>query len=363
MSTIAVNLEATFANPKNTASELMERFGQDWGTKPGPQKVDGKTITQDPFFDIFLRISQILTDEVRVTKALTELNNQMLAIVPPSSRSSFFNSSPKLSPKEQVAEVSNYLKARYPAPGNQPATEKNKSFSKLFTKALLENEHAFGFKGDTVTLGGGLEGEIFIKELIIQGRRWKDVGVPGMHGEYTHRVQWFIVSRYLGIEDLRPLYRRIGEWTVRRNGSPSYLALWDALFDRAGGNTNPFERASDKDFRSPETLSTWMLKPENENSFPLVCAYLQARFNKRDGANFTEYVARKLFNKSLADLQKAYLADRSPKKLAPLQSVCDATGLPIVFDDVVVRPPGGDDASKLKILEQNRFAKNKYFWQ
>jgi hypothetical protein len=363
MATIPLDLQATFSNPKNIASELMERFGRDWGTKPGPQKVAGKTITEDPFFDKFLSISKILTDEDKVKTALTELNNQMLAIVPPSSKLSFFNSAPKLSAKEQVAEVSKYLKARYPNPGDQPAIGKNNNFSKLFTKALLENEHAYGFKGDTVTLGGGLEGEIFIKELIVKCKRWKDVGVPGMHGEYTHRVQWFIVSRYLQIKDLTPLYQRIGEWTVRRNGSPSYLALWDALFDRAGGNTNPFERAGDNDFRSPEKLSTWMLRPENESSFPLVHAYLQARFNKRDGANFTEYVARKLFKRSLADLQNAYLGDRSLKKRAPLQAVSDATGLPIVFDDVVIQPPSGDDASKLKILEQNRFAKNKYFWQ
>src|SRR5690606_21523288 len=60
---------------------------------------------------------------------------------------------------------------------------------------------------------------------------------------------------------------------------------WDALFDRAGGNTNPFPPASDKDFRSPEVLCNWILK--NEQLFPVLHAYLNARFHKRRHAGFS----------------------------------------------------------------------------
>jgi hypothetical protein len=81
------------------------------------------------------------------------------------------------------------------------------------------------------------------------------------------------------------------------------------LLDRAGGNTNPFPPVDEYDFRKPENLNLWMLNTAGgEKYFPLLHAYLSARYQKRGGNDFMlhDYLSRKLWNQSFDEVCKEY---------------------------------------------------------
>jgi hypothetical protein len=345
-----------YEDPKLVQRELLAQFKQDWGASNGPQKVDGRTIDQDPYFEEYQSLSKTLTNEQTVTQALIELQDRMLERVPKTTGGkkrflSFFKSEPT-----QIDIAVSYLKDRY---AGKKVPEKSPTLGKLLTGALEEVEKEYGFEacGPPVTLTGGLDGDIFANQLIRKGRRWKDVGVPGSHGEHTHRIQWYVAGRVFGKKTLE-VYMHIGKWFWKRDGAtPKYLALWDALFDRAGGITNPFAPFNDTDFRSPETFCKWILLPKNEKTFPLVRAYLEARFAKRrnpDLFRIEDYLAVKLYGKDLEGLRKEYKVTKDRSKLERIATETDGfVDLGDGSDPYKPGPPG------TKIIESSEYAKAK----
>jgi hypothetical protein len=343
-------------DPKELQRELFTQFKQDWGNSPGPQTVDQKTIDQDPYFEQYDQIGKVLTDEQTVTQALMELQARMLKQVGgPAARLTRFIAFLK-PPKVQDEAILDYFKGRY---AGKEVPEKNRNLSKLLTNALAEVENDYGFKecGDPVTLTGGIDGEVFANELIQKGKRWKDVGVPGTHGEHTHRIQWYIAGRVLGKKTLA-VYQHIGKWFWKREGAePKYLSLWDALFDRAGGTTNPFAPFNDTDLRRPEKLCNWILLPKNKETFPLLRAYLEARFTKRrnpDVFRLEDYLAVKLYGKDLEGLRAEYKVTKDPSKLERIAGETD--GMVNLGDGSIEYRPGKKGT---KIIERKEFAKKK----
>jgi hypothetical protein len=343
---------ADLEDPNNVDAELIQRFYQEWGNSSAPQKVDEQTIDRDPYWGQYQAISGILTNESKVTLALVELQERMLGRVGKAAAglTSFF--ARIKTPKVQHDEILAYFNGRYAGKG---VPKKNSNVGKLLTGALEEVEQEYGFHqcGDPVTLTGALDGEVFSNQLIQKGKRWKDVGVPGSHGEHTHRIQWFVAGRVLGKETLK-VYKHIGRWFWQRPAVPNYLSLWDALFDRAGGNTNPFAPFNDTDFRSPEKLCQWILLEKNKERFPLLRAYLEARFAKRKSTDLfriEDYVAVKLYGKDLEGLRKEYKVTKNRSKL---DRVAAETG---GYVDLGDGPLPDKPESRTKIIERKEFAK------
>jgi Family of unknown function (DUF5636) len=79
---------------------------------------------------------------------------------------------------------------------------------------------------------------------------WKDAGVGWKHGEFTHRIQWYIILEFLrknpnwlNHEPL-DLFRACALQKWRHASDPS-KGVWDNIFD---------DLTSKNTFRSPETL-------------------------------------------------------------------------------------------------------------
>ena len=136
-------------------------------------------------------------------------------------------------------------------------------------------------------------------EMVRLGSHWKDPTVPGDHGEFTHRIQWYMLltinsneSRETGGQDIVNIYKSIGKWfippsehTPDNDGKGRYLSVWDCLFDRSRAGTGKlasyYETKSELDFRSPENLHLFLMKDETAESYPLLCALVTGRHAKR----------------------------------------------------------------------------------
>lgn len=135
--------------------------------------------------------------------------------------------------------------------------------SKALTSVLSKREMEYGLGTNVPIYTGVLDADAF-QAVARQGRLFKDVGVLQTHGEYTHRIQWYIVL--FGMSDgftrpkdkLKKFNYEPRELLNRINNSgvdpgPVYPNaskpnnLWDALFDygssaqhvRSSGLTGP----------------------------------------------------------------------------------------------------------------------------
>jgi hypothetical protein len=117
------------------------------------------------------------------------------------------------------------------------------------------------------------------------GRHWKDPGVPGQHGEYTHRIQWYLLAQALRQEIGNPvtIFMKIGG-VVDPNPENKPNGLWDALFDRNdGAGDNKFKvQSTITDGRSPESLTKFIIAEDNAEKWPLLHWFIKARLKKRD---------------------------------------------------------------------------------
>lgn len=155
----------------------------------------------------------------------------------------------------------------------------------------------------------GLVGRESFLDKIATGQHWKDVGASPLHGEYTHRLQWFVVAEASTIprNKVGEVFRKVGQFREQSQLADGFgqRDLWPRLCDRPSMLLNkgqPGGSESLSDFRSPEHFNEFLISRSNGNA--LVREFLLARFNKRKGSgggdNFPsepsmkEYTARKL---------------------------------------------------------------------
>lgn len=119
----------------------------------------------------------------------------------------------------------------------------------------------------------------------------KDPGAGTTHGEYTHRIQWYLINaaKCLTPDDANTLLRAMGDKVFlaeRKNDNQVANGLWDCLFDRlTRSQRRSFYAVNNKDFRCPEYFNSWMT--EQGDQFPFLSEYLSNRTNKRDRESIT----------------------------------------------------------------------------
>lgn len=171
----------------------------------------------------------------------------------------------------------------------------------LLSRELLRLEIHLGFNtfgcitGERVqTYAAFLNADSFRAQLKL-GLHWKDPGVPGNHGEYTHRIQWYLLANALpgnALGNPVKLFMRIGG-VVDPKHEP--FGLWDALFDRNDGSGSAkFEIQSNvTDCRSPESLSKFIVDDANADKWPLLHWFVKARMKKRTARPLNQFHAAK----------------------------------------------------------------------
>jgi Family of unknown function (DUF5636) len=68
-------------------------------------------------------------------------------------------------------------------------------FQHVLTAVLKANEKRLGFQSAATYLGY-VQPEEF-RQRLKQGMQFKDPTVPGGHGEFTHRIQWYLITKEL----------------------------------------------------------------------------------------------------------------------------------------------------------------------
>ncbi|WP_148338626.1 LirA/MavJ family T4SS effector [Aquicella siphonis] len=139
-------------------------------------------------------------------------------------------------------------------------------------------------------IGGDLSPDL-IRKIIALGFHFKDPEVSPRHGDFTHQLQWFIVTDCWNKGMLKLnfdpviLYKLLGEPATQKEGeSPVYL--WDRILDRIDTPIDEFI------FIRPEALTHFLLKEANEKKDPEL-AFLSLLVNNRYNKRMDEYQARR----------------------------------------------------------------------
>lgn len=154
-------------------------------------------------------------------------------------------------------------------------------FGGVLQRVLQKQEDRFGFNGaefedegapapvekiktpgKTPVLTGFVKSADFSKYLLQQKRHWKDPGARLTHGEFTHRLQWWIVmqeqltnGKYAVRGDLGKRFAQLVKYAYYPNGVKGAADdkgrnMWDMLFDCF---TNAPPKSSDS-YRTPDNL-------------------------------------------------------------------------------------------------------------
>jgi len=205
-------------------------------------------------------------------------------------------------------------------------TEGKDPFSKVLVTVLgtYEKDCAYPANADAhfhprLFYVGFLQRDPFLNN-IAAGNHWKDVGASAQHGEFTHRLQWYVVaaSGVIPKNKVGEVYRKVGAFRDQAKDADGFdqRDLWARLCDRPNPlKSKGMKGGTDKltDFRSPENFNDYLRGPEGAKLCPLLNAFLSARFAKRagggEGENFPSepqmkaYYARKKFKRSYAELE------------------------------------------------------------
>jgi hypothetical protein len=194
---------------------------------------------------------------------------------------------------------------------------KDETYSHLLSEELTRIERQAGFSFNN-RFGSPRKAQLYVSVVspqnfraqLAEGRHWKDPGVPGAHGEFTHRIQWYVIVRSgalpagVPVRVFKSTADRVRALDPPRNGATE-VDLWQALCDRDlfnGGNTLAVRADSAADFRCPEHFSAYLVNQLDEGTYPLLRGFLAARFQKRGGWDAQDYVAKKLYRRPYAQL-------------------------------------------------------------
>lgn len=241
------------------------------------------------YLDDFCALGVLMTDAERCYEALTVLNSLLLkrlskTILPV--KKPFFGGSPQL-PKTDDGEVKHHGLLS----GFFKTWEASWGFNAAQNLQMLPL--APQVPGNTVpTLTGFVTIDKFRSHLFAPGYHWKDPGVGVNHGEFTHRIQWYIAIQ---VHVWKPFFKKTPLEVFKMFGNDACKGIppnadktvWDVVFDRLTAKT---------DFRTPEFMHAWFKEPaqQKDTHVGVLSQLIAGRAVKRENQNFT---GQKLINK------------------------------------------------------------------
>jgi hypothetical protein len=258
-------------------------------------------LQSNAYLEDFGRIGEFLSQQHLVDVRARELEANLVA------RLQGRLSAATAPPDGYVKAAQLYFKTyNFRGPGQQN-TDEMKNYSHLLSDELASVENASGFT--TVAagmLGSGkkvdvmvsnLDSATFLKEVGMK-RHWKDPGAPPDHGDFTHRIQWYLITKAGFLtHPVGDVFAETSKYTKTIRGGV-VISVWFCLVDRSETNTD-YGTKDSTDFRCPEHLNKWLIA--QINNFPLLSSFLDNRRKKRMDYNVQDYLAAKLYQKRRFD--------------------------------------------------------------
>lgn len=233
------------------------------------------------YLEDFAALGELMADEARCRKHLATLNGRITKklLADEVVRSQLFK--PSLS--DRIAGRKEDMKAL------ESLNLKGNKYGEVKHFGLLSGffsgwEATWGFNSvqgslpaKAPTLTRFVDPKSFKTYLFSPGFHWKDPGVGENHGEFTHRIQWYIaLQEQIETPFLRKTPLQVFQFFAddRCSGKEGLDAktIWDKVFDRGRG-----------DFRSPETLHAWLKDPQqaSDTQFSVLAQLVAGRALKR----------------------------------------------------------------------------------
>ncbi len=235
-----------------------------------------KSLDTSPHFGVFKEIREALADMDFVRGHLRyledEMKTELLQRIPDPGRFSL-----RSAPDREAN-----FRAMYPADGTKRKNP-SKRYKNLFSTVMRRTEKANGF--GELSYAWGVSAAAFLDNLKAR-RPFKDYSAsPNYHGEHTHRVQWWLICRFVlpASGNNAQYYEECAYWTCRltgEQGGDRTLYLWDYLFDSAS-NTTGFMAAQSAG-SNPNNVYQLCRDTDKTGEYPLLSQFMRYRKAKTD---------------------------------------------------------------------------------
>jgi len=239
----------------------------------------GKNLETSPAFVVFKKIREALADMDFVREHLRyledEMRTELISRIPDPGRFSL-----RSAPDREAN-----FKTMYPA-DNTKRKNPPKQYKNLFSTVMRKMEKANGF--GELSYAWGVSAEAFLNNLKAR-RPFKDYSAsPENHGEHTHRVQWWLLCRFIlpASGNNAQYYEECAYWTCRLtevHPKDRTLYVWDYLFDSAS-NTTGF-KASESAGSNPNNVYQLCRDTDQTGAYPLLSQFM--RYRKRKTSAYT----------------------------------------------------------------------------
>ena len=169
-----------------------------------------------------------------------------------------------------------------------PRTSYDKRYTQLLATVLRRQEAKHGLNpsigtqaelplGDGKVYMAGIASPKVFSSLLSRYIFFKDVGAHPGHGEYSHRIQWYLITRRFPGMAFTKLLDVIASspMVTHKAHKDINVGIWDCLFDRrAVMEEKPF------DGRSPVVINLHII--DRPNKFPLLSSFCGRRKIKRE---------------------------------------------------------------------------------
>jgi len=278
-------------------------------------------IANSPYFEDYARIGSYLSDPNQYRRALEQLHSDMeqrfnanlerigLKDVYPKWKRGFrqyltttymtlSKSRPSLSPRRETAKRDTY-------DGYSIAIA---AFRKILTDSLKANELQNGFhvgsNDDKIDILIGfpevIDGKSEFNNFLRQKKLFKDLSAGKEHGENSHRIQWYLISKMGTLSHaVANIYASLPPFrTIKRPTDPRSFYLWEFLVDRDGVPSNaaviPFKTKVQTDFRAPSNVNRCLYDGVAFPHLDLLIAVVNERWDRRDGFLAGNYLGKKV---------------------------------------------------------------------
>lgn len=299
-------------NSPATFAKIIEKFCPHFAKEEQQKK--------DDYFADFCKVGALLQDSKVCNQNLAKLNEAMelkykqkLQQAIATYKMSNANADPVGKKFEDVKTASKGPSGYLPPPkvkpgGGVPVLDADRfKFWGSLNATLSEKETVWGFNennlktygaapGKIALLTGNVHQEVFRKDLLIAARHWKDPMVPEGHGEFSHRLQWYIVCA-------EQEHKFGGETYKLQNDGPLLMVatarniymlnktltgedrwMWDLLFD-SFYNRGADDFNGTKTFRSPEFMMSTYRSMITTGTADLLSLFIRYRLDKRVAMN------------------------------------------------------------------------------